>query len=79
MLDLVISIDTAVAHLAGALGAPVWVMLSHGGDWRYGRTGTACPWYPGMRLYRQPAPGDWDAVIKAILADLADPANAPAR
>lgn len=69
-LDLVISIDTAVAHLAGALGVPLWVMLSHGGDWRYGRNGPACPWYPHMRLYRQPVPGDWGSVVETILDDL---------
>ena len=65
-LDLVISIDSAVAHLAGALGHPVWVMLSHGGDWRYLRGGEDNPWYPTMRHFRQPSPGDWAAVIGAI-------------
>ena len=65
-LDLVISIDSAVAHLAGALGHAVWVMLSHGGDWRYLRDCQDNPWYPSMRHFRQPAPGDWPAVIAAI-------------
>jgi tetratricopeptide (TPR) repeat protein len=65
-LDLVISIDSAVAHLAGGLGHPVWAMLSHGGDWRYLRGGDDNPWYPTMRHFRQPAPGDWAAVIAAI-------------
>ena len=65
-LDLVISIDSAVAHLAGALGHAVWVMLSHGGDWRYLREAEDNPWYPTMRHFRQPAPGDWPSVIAAI-------------
>jgi len=71
-LDLVISIDSAVAHLAGALGHTIWVMLSHGGDWRYLRAGEDNPWYPSMRHFRQPAPGDWSAVIRAISAALDD-------
>ncbi len=69
-LDLVISIDSAVAHLAGALGHPVWVMLSHGGDWRYLREAEDNPWYPTMRHFRQPEPGDWNAVVRVIGAAL---------
>ena len=69
-LDLVISIDSAVAHLAGALGHPVWVLLSHGGDWRYLRGREDNPWYPTMRHFRQPAPGDWSAVVRAVGAAL---------
>ncbi|MBT5037904.1 MAG: tetratricopeptide repeat protein [Rhodospirillaceae bacterium] len=65
-LDLVITIDSAVAHLAGALGHPVWVMLSHSGDWRYLRGREDNPWYPTMRHFRQPEPGDWAAVVSAV-------------
>ena len=64
--DLLISVDTSVAHLAGALARPVWLLLSFAADWRWllGRCDT--PWYPTMRLYRQPEPGDWDSVIAAV-------------
>ena len=65
-----ISIDSAVAHLAGALGHPVRVMLSHGGDWRYLREAEDNPWYPTMRHFRQPEPGDWNAVVRVIGAAL---------
>lgn len=71
-LDLVISIDSAAAHLAGALGHPVWVMLSHGGVWRNLRGGADNPWYPTMRHFRQPAPGDWSAVVRAVQTALDD-------
>ncbi len=62
-LDLVISSDTAVAHLAGGLGRPVWVPLAFLPDWRYPRSGRQMPWYPSMRLFRQPVRGDWGAVF----------------
>ena len=69
-MDLVISCDTSVAHLAGALGRPCWVVLRHGADWRWltGRSDT--PWYPGMRLFRQPAPGDWSGVFAQMRAEI---------
>jgi tetratricopeptide (TPR) repeat protein len=69
-LDLVISVDTAIAHLAAALGKPVWLMNRFDSCWRWHGSGTESPWYPGMRIYRQPRPGDWAAVISAIARDL---------
>lgn len=69
-LDLVISVDTAVAHLAGALGRPVWVMLGYAADWRYLLDREDSPWYPTMRLFRQPAPGDWRSVTQRIAVEL---------
>lgn len=69
-LDLVISIDTAVAHLAGALGKPVWTLLPFVADWRWLLNREDSPWYPTMRLFRQPAPGDWETGIARIKDDL---------
>ncbi|CAA7614920.1 TPR repeat (fragment) [Candidatus Terasakiella magnetica] len=69
-LDLVITVDTALAHLAGALGKPVWVMLAKTPDWRWGMAGERTPWYPSMRLFRQSRPGDWPEVIGRISAAL---------
>ncbi|MGH8705237.1 MAG: tetratricopeptide repeat protein [Burkholderiales bacterium] len=65
-LDLVISSDTAAAHLAGALGRPVWVLLMFAPDWRWLRGRSDSPWYPGARLFRQPQPGDWAGVIEQV-------------
>ncbi|MEO5374526.1 MAG: tetratricopeptide repeat-containing glycosyltransferase family protein [Alphaproteobacteria bacterium] len=65
-LDLVITVDTAVAHLAGALGRPVWVMLAHASDWRWLTNRDDSPWYPTARLFRQSAPGDWSGVVQRI-------------
>jgi tetratricopeptide (TPR) repeat protein len=69
-LDLVISIDTAVAHLAGALGKPVWLLLPFAPDWRWLCERCDSPWYPGMRLFRQEEAGIWDSVVMKIAADL---------
>ncbi|MBC6481656.1 MAG: tetratricopeptide repeat protein [Hormoscilla sp. GM7CHS1pb] len=65
-LDLVISIDTSVAHLAGALGKPVWILLSFAPDWRWMLDRQDSPWYPTMRLFRQQTPGDWSDVFAAV-------------
>ncbi len=70
-LDLVITIDTGVAHLAGALGKPVWIMLPHAAEWRWLHDRTDSPWYPTARLFRQPASGDWDGLVKQIVTALA--------
>jgi ADP-heptose:LPS heptosyltransferase len=65
-LDLVITSDTAAAHLAGALGVPVWVALSFAADWRWLLDRSDSPWYPTMRLFRQRERGNWQAVFEAI-------------
>lgn len=69
-LDLVISIDTAVAHLAGSLGVPVWLLLPEPCDWRWMSNRNDSPWYPTMRLFRQPSAGDWTTVIAEAVKQL---------
>ena len=70
-LDLVITVDTLAAHLAGAMGKPVWVMLQKEADWRWLAEGERTAWYPTMRLFRQEHRGDWDGIIKQICIALA--------
>jgi Flp pilus assembly protein TadD len=70
-LDLVITIDTAVGHLAGALGRPAWIMLANPSDWRWMLDRADSPWYPTVRLFRQPTPGDWASVVNAVAQELA--------
>jgi len=65
-LDLVIAADTAVAHLAGALGKPVWLMNRYAACWRWLQQGERSPWYPTMRQFRQPSLGDWDSVVRSV-------------
>ena len=88
LLDLVITVDTATAHMAGALGRPVWVLVAAMADWRWlaGRPDT--PWYPTMRLFRQPSVGDWSSPIQALAeqfirtghgSDVPDDADGPLR
>jgi hypothetical protein len=69
-LDLVISIDGMPAHLAGTLGVPTWVLLKHDADWRWMEGREDSPWYPGMRLFRQPVAGDWESPIAAMVHEL---------
>jgi tetratricopeptide (TPR) repeat protein len=81
LLDLVISVDTALVHLAGALAKPTWIMLPAGPDWRWLLEGDDTPWYPTARLFRQPRLGDWESVVTRVRRELdefsPEPALAP--
>jgi tetratricopeptide (TPR) repeat protein len=68
--DLLITNDTAVAHLAGSLGHPTWLLLKWSADWRWGLSRTTTPWYPTMRLFRQPSEGDWKSVVLDVKSAL---------
>ena len=72
LADLVITVDTSVAHLAGAMGRPLWVLLPSWPDWRWTLDGERSPWYPDARLFRQGADGDWDPVIARLARELAN-------
>jgi FkbM family methyltransferase len=65
-LDLLITCDTAIAHVAGALGVPVWLLLGYVPDWRWGRSGSSTVWYPTMELFRQKAVGEWGGVLEEV-------------
>jgi tetratricopeptide (TPR) repeat protein len=69
-LDLVITTDTCIAHLAGAMAKPVWILLPHLADWRWMQQIETTPWYPTARLFRQRAPGDWAGVLKRVIGQL---------
>jgi hypothetical protein len=69
-MDLVITVDSMTAHLAGALGTPVWTLLTYDADWRWMRERADSPWYPTMRLFRQIRPGMWDQVIAEVREQL---------
>ena len=69
-LDLIISVDTSVVHLAGALGKPVWILIPYNAAWHWMQKRTDSPWYPTVRLFRQPKPHDWDSVMVTIVQEL---------
>jgi hypothetical protein len=77
LVDVVLSVDTSVAHLAGALGRPVWIALPSNPDWRWMLERDDSPWYPSARLYRQASPGEWDDVVARMAHDLASLAALP--
>jgi hypothetical protein len=66
LLDVIVSVDTAVAHLAGALGAKTWILLPHVAEWRWLLSRSDSPWYPTARLFRQPAVNDWPGAVAAL-------------
>jgi len=69
-LDLVITVDTSISHLAAGLGVPTWVMLPNPADWRWMLNRTDTPWYPTIRLFKQPTPGDWATMIQEVAQEL---------
>lgn len=77
LVDLVVSTDTSVAHLAGALGRPVWILLNFAPDWRWHHRGEACAWYDSARLLRQQVAGEWEPVLAQVHEELSDLARRP--
>ena len=77
-LDMLMTVDTGIAHLAGALGVPVWIMLPHVPDWRWAACGNSTPWYPAARIFRQTARGDWSRVLTNVSAALSGAELGPA-
>lgn len=78
-LDLVITVDSMPAHLAGALGVPVWTLLLTEADWRWMEDRVDSPWYPTMRLFRQQSDGDWAGVVDRVIAQLRMAGALPSR
>ena len=76
-LDLVITTDTCIAHLAGAMAKPVWILLPHLADWRWMQDSETTPWYPTARLFRQSAPQDWTGVLNRVISELCGLRNRP--
>jgi len=70
-LDLVISVQTTLVHLCGAIGHPCWVMVPHTAEWRYGATGRFMPWYSSVKLYRQTGGEDWKETVAEVASELA--------
>lgn len=69
-LDLVVTTDTAIAHLAGALGKPLWLLLPWQSDWRWMQRTLTTPWYPAARLFRQSFPGNWPELVQRVADEL---------
>lgn len=72
-LDGLVTVDTGIAHLAGALAVPTWVLVAYVSDWRWGASGSVSQWYPSTRVIRQSLPGAWDTAVKELAADLSQP------
>jgi ADP-heptose:LPS heptosyltransferase len=70
-ISLIITVDTVTAHIAGALGRPVWLLLPFRADWRWMLSRIDSPWYPSMRIFRQPVDGEWEPIIEQVATALA--------
>jgi hypothetical protein len=71
-LDLIVTCDTSIAHVAGATGRPTWIALKRVPEWRWGLEGSTTPWYPAARLFRQKSRGDWEGVFDEMAAELTE-------
>ena len=69
-MDLIITIDTSIAHLAGAMGKPIWLLTDKNNDWRWGLEGDKTPWYPSMRLFRQSKLFEWEPVLEEVAKEV---------
>jgi ADP-heptose:LPS heptosyltransferase len=76
-MDLIITVDCMAAHLAGALGRPVWMLLRHEADWRWMQDRANSPWYLTMRIFRQPEEGAWEPVVEEVAAALTHAGGVP--